>query len=73
MIGVDVAKSDYTFIDRTFLRNRAIQSYHAGARFDLTLFYNIPASIDLLYAQVQNPVGNNLNEFITVVTGKFVP
>ncbi|TNF03104.1 MAG: hypothetical protein EP326_02680 [Deltaproteobacteria bacterium] len=73
LIGVDVAKSDYTFIDRTFLRNRVIQSYHAGARFDLTLFYNIPASIDLLYAQVQNPVGNNLNEFITVVTGKFVP
>lgn len=73
LIGVDVAKSDYTFIDRTFVRNKAIQSYHGGARFDMTLFYNIPTSIDLLYAQVQNPIGNNVSEFITVVTGKFTP
>lgn len=73
LIGADVAKSDYTFIDRTFLRNKVIKSFHGGARFDLTLFYNIPASIDLLYAQVQNPVGNNVSEFLTVVTGKFTP
>ncbi|MCO4793270.1 MAG: hypothetical protein KC493_06150 [Bacteriovoracaceae bacterium] len=73
LIGVDAAKADYTFIDQSLVRDELIKSFHAGARFDVTVFYNMRTSVDLIYAQVQNPVGNNVNDFLTVVTGKFSP
>ena len=50
--GVDVAKSDFSFIGRELFRNKQIVSYHAGINFDSQLFYLLPTNISFIGANV---------------------
>jgi hypothetical protein len=71
LAGVDYAKSQVIFLGRNRVNAREIKSYFAGLRFKTDFSYFIPVDADLIYAQVQNPKGENQSQVLFLLRGSF--
>lgn len=54
LIGLEHLKADRVFLNNRIYRNEDIFGGYIGARFDTTLFYVAPVTLDLVYAKVLN-------------------
>lgn len=71
LAGIDYAKAQVIFLGRDRVAASDIQSYFAGLRFKTDFSYFIPVDADLIYAQVQNPQGQNQSQLLFLLRGSF--
>lgn len=69
--GTDYIAADRILIGSQVLRNKSVQSYWGGVRLDMTLFYSLPISIEVIKSFVQNDYGENEDATNVLVKGGF--
>lgn len=73
LLGADYAHSSNIFVNNGFIRDNKITSFHAGLNFKMDVFYTVPLNIETVWAQVQNPEGQNKSQFLMLLKGELFP
>ena len=69
LLGMDYIESDYIATNNSIYSNENLASTHAGLRFQTTLAYMVPLSMDILYTKVHEKTFLNKENLIFVITG----
>ncbi|OUR98471.1 hypothetical protein A9Q84_03410 [Halobacteriovorax marinus] len=71
LAGTDYIAADRILIGSQILRNKSLQSYWTGVRLDMTWFYSLPISIEMIKSFVQNKYGENVDTTNFLFKGGF--
>ncbi len=61
VVGTDYLKSDRIIISNRFYFDESIQSFFAGPKIKMNLFYYVPTELEIIYSMVNKPSGGSVN------------
>ncbi len=62
IFGVEGLHAERIILDDFVLRNKTITGVFAGPRLKLDVAYFVPVTVDLIFSNIANPNGSNVNE-----------
>lgn len=70
LLGRETMYADRIFLDRSLIREKAVNSFFAGIRLESNLFYYVPTNIDLIYSTTAHPNGNEVTQWTFLINAE---
>ena len=60
LLGRETLYADRIFLDKSLIREKAINAFFGGLRMKTNLFYYVPTDIDLIFSSTRHPAGRSV-------------